>query len=86
MHDHHQSYHHLHDHHHDHQHDHHHAHHHHEQHHHEHHHGHHQHHRKGFGYSSYQPPFASDRNGDGLITEADFVISARERGWGCAGE
>jgi len=74
MHDHHQSYHHHHDHHHDH----HHAHHH-------HHHDHH-HHRKGFGYSSYQPPFASDRNGDGLITEADFVISARERGSGCAGE
>ncbi len=50
-------------------------------------HGHHHHHHpSGFGYSNYQPPFASDRNGDGLITESDFVISARERGWGYAGE
>ena len=40
----------------------------------------------GFGYSNYQPSFGADRNRDGLVTEADFVISARERGWGWAGD
>ena len=58
---------------------------------HHHHHGHHDHfhghhHHRGFGYSNYQPNFVSDRNRDGLITEADFVISARERGWGYEGK
>jgi hypothetical protein len=32
------------------------------------------------------PEFASDRDGDNLITENDFVISARERGWSWAGD
>ncbi len=46
----------------------------------------------GFGYSNYKPQFivtpefASDRDGDHLITERDFVISARERGWNQAGD
>ena len=45
----------------------------------------------GFGYSNFTPggpwaEFASDRDGDHLITERDFVISARERGWNQAGD
>ena len=44
------------------------------------------HYHKGYGYCNYQPNFVSDRNRDGLITEADFVISARERGWGYEGK
>ena len=27
-------------------------------------------------------PLATDRNGDGLITEEDFMIGARRLGWG----
>jgi hypothetical protein len=40
----------------------------------------------GFGYSNFLPPFVSDRDRDGRITENDFVISARERGWSQAGD
>ena len=40
--------------------------------------------------SSQPPPYgghlAHDYNGDGLITEADFVLGARMRGWGPIGE
>ena len=46
---------------------------------------HHNHNRNGFGYSNYQAPFASDMDRDGLVTERDFIINARERGWGYAG-
>jgi hypothetical protein len=31
-------------------------------------------------------PFAQDLNGDGLITEADYAIAARQMGWGPLGE
>jgi len=60
-------------------------------HHHHHHHNHHNHHnhqynRHGFGYSNYQAPFASDLDRDGLITERDFIINARNRGWGYDGK
>ena len=41
---------------------------------------------RGFGYIEYVPPFGTDRNGDGLVTEADFALSARERGWGYEGK
>jgi len=31
-------------------------------------------------------PLAIDRNGDGLITVEDFIIGARQLGWGKLGE
>ena len=39
------------------------------------------------GYTGgYGGTFAADYNRDGLITEADFAIGARSRGWGGIGE
>ena len=35
---------------------------------------------------SYGGALAQDLNGDGLITEIDFVLGARMRGWGPVGE
>ena len=40
----------------------------------------------GFGYANYGGPLANDYNRDGLITESDFAIGARSRGWGYTGE
>lgn len=42
-------------------------------------------HNHGFGYSNYNNLTVTDRNRDGLITESDFVASARANGWGYAG-
>ena len=35
---------------------------------------------------NYGGALAQDVNGDGLITERDFVLGARMRGWGLVGE
>ena len=42
--------------------------------------------RSNFASPRYGGILAQDRNGDGLITEADFVIGAHEMGWGRVGE
>ena len=36
--------------------------------------------------SNYGNPLVRDYNGDGLITEADYAIGARQMGWGAFGE